>query len=74
MRTNTHTGRGKHIFVDGSDPILACVSRPKSLRASEVAPVHTVTARIATVLPVFPASESEKATAENAQGDGPCLC
>ena len=40
MKTTTDPGRGKYIFVDGSDPICAVILRPKSLRASGVAPVH----------------------------------
>ena len=41
MKTTTDPGRGKYIFVDGSDPICAVILRPKSLRAPEVAPVHS---------------------------------
>ena len=41
MKSTTKAGRGKHLFVDGSDPICAVILRPKSLRASEVAPVHS---------------------------------
>ena len=41
MTATTKSGRGKHLFVDGSDPICAVILGPKSLRASEVAPVHS---------------------------------
>ena len=41
MKATTKSGRGEHLFVDGSDPICAVILRPKSLRASEVAPVHS---------------------------------
>lgn len=85
MRSNTQTGRGKHLLVDGSDPTLARVSRPKSLRASEVAPVHSVTAgqggsagvsRVCTghnnngrQMPV-----QTNGTANSFKGDRPCHC
>ena len=58
MKATTKSGRGEHLFVDGSDPILACVSRPKSLRASEVAPVHSVTAQSRRFSLCFPRLDS----------------
>lgn len=50
MKATTKSGRGKHLFVDGSDPICAVILRPKSLRAWEVAPVHRGAASVGRLL------------------------
>ena len=59
MNTTTKTGRGKHLLMDGSDPIWGVCITPKSLRASEVAPVHSLAATHGGVSPVFPRPHSE---------------
>jgi hypothetical protein len=65
MRTTNKTGRGKHLFVDGSDPICAVILRPKSLRASWVAPVHIDAAYPGGFSRGVPASGTQRTTSRN---------
>ena len=65
MRTITKTGRGKHLFVDGSDPICAVILRPKSLRASEVAPVHIAAACTGRLLARCSRARTQRSASQN---------
>ena len=65
MKTTNKTGRGKHLFVDGSDPICAVILRPKSLRASEVAPVHSGAASTGRLLQRCSRVRTQRTTSQN---------
>ena len=66
MKTTNKTGRGKPLFVDGSDPICAVILRPKSLRASEVAPVHSGAAFTGRLLQSCSRVRTQRTTSQNA--------